>query len=764
MSLPGKLCVGILEEDNPLRSYFRFKPLLIDEDGRYVPYEGFGNYPEEGCIRIVPDKNESYHFKSRMRRIGPFCVVDLREHPGESDKIRPNKNYRPGGEEINASIIYSDVVRAPAEDMVFEILPGDTQTCPAGEAHTETVLLREGEGISPRRHTWEAMADSEDTLRLTATEDACDLEAMQIFELSGFRGATIAFAIRPAGGLSVVSDAPAKPAEAPAPAPEPAPQEAPKPQPVEPVKETPSEDPEKPWIHHDESMLPPPVDTRLSRAEQLMAAQAGLNPRRGRSLQELIEEKWQRSRLNQLGQPAGNISTGAPVQSPVEAAVAAVRDAWSQPQMRRPLMDALDEVGDFTHLLNVRRESNRQSAAEAQLNALEAQRLELMDEVDKLKAGGQAVREQLKQEIRRDEAQALADAVQKTEAARSEQARCEQLAREARDAAKDAQGVLDALAGDQLEQKIRDVALTRRVVERLELLKGAADAVPPACEPIALDALMQRVTNRFAAEGWKLSPMEAANLCACLAAGPVLMLSGAPGSGKTAAARLLGEAAGLADIHRAAICPPGEGSLSKDPRIEALKRFEAAPAIVVLDDANLSPASDLFRGLAQALHPEWRLIATLQDAHSGLPVTAAALDRGFMVRLSPPADLPWNPGTPDIVPAEAPVSLSELSKGLPDLPTALIERMDALRKALDGCGAAVSRRALNEAWRYCAAMLAMLGKEADILSIFDLAVAQRLLPGLLAAAPVKALRQLPALVKGLPACEALFRQPLPISI
>ena len=94
----------------------------------------------------------------------------------------------------------------------------------------------------------------------------------------------------------------------------------------------------------------------------------------------------------------------------------------------------------------------------------------------------------------------------------------------------------------------------------------------------------------------------------------------------------------------------------------------------------------------------------------------------------------------------------------------LIERMDALRKAMDGCGISVSRRALNEAWRYCAAMFAMLGKEADIQSIFDLAVAQRLLPGLMGAAPMKALWQLPALVEVLTACEALLSQPLPISI
>ena len=57
MPLPGKFCVGILEEDNPLKSYFRFKPLLVEQDGRYVPFGEYEAYPRDGCLRIVPDKN-----------------------------------------------------------------------------------------------------------------------------------------------------------------------------------------------------------------------------------------------------------------------------------------------------------------------------------------------------------------------------------------------------------------------------------------------------------------------------------------------------------------------------------------------------------------------------------------------------------------------------------------------------------------------------------------------------------------------------------
>ena len=57
--LPGKLCIGILEEDNPFKSYFRFKPLLLAQENGFEAVDSTAAYPEDGCIRIVPDKNES---------------------------------------------------------------------------------------------------------------------------------------------------------------------------------------------------------------------------------------------------------------------------------------------------------------------------------------------------------------------------------------------------------------------------------------------------------------------------------------------------------------------------------------------------------------------------------------------------------------------------------------------------------------------------------------------------------------------------------
>ena len=786
MSLPGKLSIGILEEDNPLRSYFRYRPLLVDEDGRYAPYAEHAHYPDEGSIRIVPDKNESYHFKTRMRQIGLFSVVDLRAHPNESDKIRPNKNYRPESEEINASIIYSDVVRAPAPDMILEILPAEAAEKPVARPHTPEVLLRGGDGPEPEKYIWKPLADSEELGALQPTGESCDIENMQVFELPGFREETLAFAIRPASSVARVSDMPEYPAhreepsaeagdvqsapdaqearaprpaaEAPAKAPEAAPRAAEKPRCTEELHAG------KPWLHHDDSIMPAPVDRHLSRADQLLAAQAGLNPRRGRSLQELIDEKWQRSRLNQLGQPVSPIATGAPVPNPVDAAVKAVGEAWENPQLQGPLMDALGRIEGFSHSVNAQMDATRQAEIENRLNELEAQRLKLSDELEKLKAAGRDVREKLKHEILQDADNDLAEARSRVEAARAEQARQEREADDARAAAEDAKGLLDSLAGQQLEDKIRDIALTRRVLERLELLRGTPASVK--AKPIGLGELIDRVMARFQAAGMELTKLEAANLCACLAVSPALMLSGAPGSGKTATARLLADALGLAAVGRAPVYPPAAGHHGSCAK--SLRRNGDAPAVIVLDDANLSCGPDVFRGLLPGANPGWRVIATLQDVHSGHPLSASALDQGFLVRLSPRRDAAWKPAPiragEAFEPADIGPALDDLRAQPGELPEAIVRRMEAFcRKAAD-LGAEVSRRALTDAWLYCSAMLGCLGGDADPEALLDLALSQRVLPSLIAAAPAKALSAICDMTRKLPRCQALLTQPVPIMI
>ena len=819
MSLPGKLCIGILEEDNPLKAYFRFKPILVDQDGAYVPYAQGEMYPEEGCVRIVPDKNESFHFKSRMRRMGLFCVVDLRAHPDDNDKIRPNKNYRGDGAEQNAYIIYSDVVREPARDMIFDILPACREGVVLPRPNTASVLVAEGEGLGGEKWTWNEISGAEDQVSMHATGETCPVEKLQRFELPGFKGETVRFAILPSGCLpqvigepaetvtseektvtsneetvtqskKPVTDAPENPPQAPKTAPSGAetvtcdPPAAPATSKSGPAEShaakaaaalsAPAEErgkgnrtAEKPWIHRDASMLPRPVDPRLSPTQRIMAAQAGLNPRQGRSLKELIDEKWTQSRLNQLGHPVQPLATGEPVISPVEAAVEAVKGAWSQPDLRGTLLEALSGIDEFGASLQECREAVRKSDIEAALNDLEAQRLSLLNEQDKLAAGNAALRQKLKQEICRDAEGDVAEALRRTEAAKARTADFERKAEEARQAARDAQGALDKLTGEALEKRVLELAMNRRILERLDALRGEAApaAAPLAAQDIAPEALLERIKKRFAAAGVALGDLDAANLTACVLCGKVLTFSGPAGCGKTLWARLLADALGWADAGRLVRFAPGRGSLEADGAIAALGDDAQAPAMILLDDANLAPAPDMLRGLgAQREEPERRLCLTVRD--DGCPLPAQVLDAGFMLRLSCPADAPWQPAKAQAAAPVQPVRLAALADRLTGgpVPAAIQQAMDRLRKALSGHGAALSRRALDDSWRYCAAMTALLGKDADPMAVFDRAVAQRLLPALLAVAPTPALAALPGLLRDLPVSRALLEQPVPVRL
>lgn len=226
MTLPGKLCVGILEEDNPLKSYFRFKPLLMAQEEGYQPFDGLEAFSENGCLRIVPDKNESGHFKARMRRIGRYALLDLRAHPGENDKIRPNKNYQVDPSETNAYIVYSDVVVEPPEGMLYEVLdraaPEDanhmalTMSLPG----TQRVLFRaEGGGVAPALWRVAAMEGVEGAVELSREEACVTPDAGKETRLPGFAGEeTCVLLAAPGASLLEASEAPAAPA-APVPAP-----------------------------------------------------------------------------------------------------------------------------------------------------------------------------------------------------------------------------------------------------------------------------------------------------------------------------------------------------------------------------------------------------------------------------------------------------------------------------------------------------------------------------------------------------------------
>ena len=88
--------------------------------------------------------------------------------------------------------------------------------------------------------------------------------------------------------------------------------------------------------------------------------------------------------------------------------------------------------------------------------------------------------------------------------------------------------------------------------------------------------------------------------------------------------------------------------------------------------------------------------------------------------------------------------------------------MEKLRADLALLDVKLSRKSLNALWNFCAAAAVLMPLEPS--AALDLAIAQCVLPGLLAGAPLKALSALPKMMEDLPRCKALLKQPLPIQI
>lgn len=125
MNFDRSLIFSYLEEDNIQRAYFRVRPLLtLDGD---VQQEALQLWPNEGGLRIVPDRNEQHTFKVRMRQLGAYCVIDLRNQPAEAGKIRTNKNFKPERGEINQYILYSDTVHELPEHTFYQLMDGQAE-------------------------------------------------------------------------------------------------------------------------------------------------------------------------------------------------------------------------------------------------------------------------------------------------------------------------------------------------------------------------------------------------------------------------------------------------------------------------------------------------------------------------------------------------------------------------------------------------------------------------------------------------------------
>lgn len=141
MDFSGNLMLAFLEEDNTQRGLFHVRPLLAESGP--IPQDTINAYQDTGFIRIVPDKNEQYTFKERMRTLGDMCLINLKDFAEDANKIRPNRNYAPSRGESHQFIIYSNAVQQLPEDLVFEVVAGKPDA-PVALCKTPCCYLREG--------------------------------------------------------------------------------------------------------------------------------------------------------------------------------------------------------------------------------------------------------------------------------------------------------------------------------------------------------------------------------------------------------------------------------------------------------------------------------------------------------------------------------------------------------------------------------------------------------------------------------------------
>ncbi|MDO4355940.1 MAG: hypothetical protein Q4E13_05465 [Clostridia bacterium] len=849
MALSEKIAFGFLEEDNPVKSYYRFKPLVLETEGGYEELQDVSQtYPDDGYLRIVPDKNESSHFKARMRRIGRFCMIDLRRHQSESDKIRPNKNYKGDGIERNVNIVYSDVITEIPAGRAAEIIScGDADNVRVSGSHpgsTPFMLECGGHFTGPWR--WEPV-EGEENLFMPARSEAfepADGDALpqgEMVQLHPDEERAYTLLIAPAGEtLFRGTEPPAAEAVAPEavpempreskpeakaeggsePRPEPKPEARPEPKSEEkPAERAPAEAtharseakpaevqrparagkneerrprPERaeeeprgraPRPPRPESVEPRSAQMRpavgSARAAQrgaAVAAQRGLNPKRGISLLEIIDEQWRHSRLDQLGHPVPPEASTVPLMSPVDRARAALKEAWALSEARGGVLDAVLSLDQLPEMLPERLGSAKRPLTQAQVQELdefEARRLKALQELDQLARARADKRRELLDEVKKENAIELRRLEKQNAQARADAQKSREVADAAADAANAACKALEKISGEQLLEQLMSEELKKRAAAMLRQLDRTEKpvAAPPALLEPTMGELVSDLRAAFEDYGMTLSHDQAVNLLAGVALFDMNVYSGVTGSGKSRAVRLMAQTLGLTD-GRFITLHAGRRPAAEEPKFAELNAVSDAftPLITLIDDANNAPG-DPARGLgsmhedaADGIHPNMKLMLTVQDNPVGYAMNANLLDRAFFVRFDLPGlDLPWKPcAVTPRKPAGA-VSMDALRRlFVPsgEITPEVQDRMMTLRRKLADMGVYFSARALSDMHRYITTVQPLM--TAPPMQVLDYALAQRAIPYVLATAPVAALHELPKLLADLPQCLKLLDQPLAV--
>ncbi len=390
MNLNREIVFSWLEEDNTQRAYFRLKPLLTVSGD--VQEEAAKLWPEDGALRIVPDKNEQGYFKDRMRSMGSFCLMDLTAFPAEANKIRTNKNFHPDRDERNQYILYSDAVKAVPENTFYEVLEGAPEDAAdlAAQASTPLFMVKQGDVLyGPVQRQNPATPDH-----------APEMEAV-VYELSCPDGKQRMILCREEAvdakqentKPEVVKAEPAPAAEAPLP--------IGKPLSIldenkgftetlaglnQPVSNGANLLHQRQEVHHEVVPMQQLTGTPLMRSAGVRTSV----PRPKNYVQEVVANQMRAARNDPPAAPLPNGVTMRAVDNPVERACAQLQQAWQMPEAQQQLVDFVLSLPGMSarivpSVASSQGKTPLQQALQHRLDDLEAERLAALIQLDKAK-------------------------------------------------------------------------------------------------------------------------------------------------------------------------------------------------------------------------------------------------------------------------------------------------------------------------------------------------------------------------------------------
>ena len=478
MNFQGKAILVYLEEDNIQKAYFRVRPLMTQE-GPVGPMEGI--YPDDGYLRIVPDRNEQHTFKERMRALSGLCLVDLRFFQPDANKIRTNKNYAPARGETNQFIVYSDAVRALPDDLLYQVVAeGDVS-----RASTPYVYIRNGANIQGPFRSVDGQAADE--LR-PVPPDSAEIHSVQV------NGQELLFywprqaEEKPA----IIEENAAAPQEEAA---DEAPETANAPlnayDQIQAMDVQVSENANK---LQDAPAFPaplPPAEQQsakpLSGTRLYQAPQRPVQQRRAHNpLMEVVERERYAARYEAPGATLPQTAELKNVDNPADALKRALQNLWQNPETQRQAVDVLLNQPGMRQMLSqsLTKETNdlTLAAMQSQLQEMEAERLMTLMQLDDAKKNLAAVREEAVGKLTSQEQKKLDEINAAKESAR------------------------DALA--ELEQRIEP--LRREAEESLEKLNARNKLILPVLgKDASREELIGRVDAALKAAGFQMEEGDA---------------------------------------------------------------------------------------------------------------------------------------------------------------------------------------------------------------------------------------------------------------